>query len=232
MKKVLQNIVNELSNLWDALFESAPIDSSRKKRTMDRDSIVDIISIREELKWQSNEITKLIQVIEHLDDNILTIKGTEEKLSSECAKFRITLNKIEQNELTIIEKISLVKRKQTDTMSLTEEASDVQYPAIWYGGVLCKDNIGFDENDLSKESEGMWFQISVNSPTSATYRIVESPLIREQMLSRFDVCISPACEYGEEKPFSMNSIVDVSDGSLAYEKGIWLIRDKVKIKII
>lgn len=239
MKKIFQNIINELSKLWDALFESAPIASSRNKQKMNNDSISDITSglfgIREDLKRLENKIVSLSQSIEHLDGKILVIKGREGNLSSECSNFRIILNRIEQNELAIIEKLNELSynTSQTDSLSLSvKNLSNEQYPVILYGGVLCKDNKGFDENILSKEAEGMWFQISINTPTSATYRIVESSLIREQMLSRFDVCISPACDYGEEKPFSMNSIVDVSDGSLVYEKGIWLIKEKVKIEII
>lgn len=237
MKKILQNIINELSKLWDALFESAPIASSRNRQKINNDSISDITSgllgIRDDLKRLENEMVRLSQSIEYLNGNILVIKGSEDNLSSECSNFKIILNRIEQNELAIIEKLNenSYNTRLTDSLSV-RNVSEVQYPVTLYGGILCKDNLGFDENDLSKEPEGMWFQICINTPTSATYRIVESSLIREQMLSRFDVCISPACDYGEEKPFSMNSIVDVLDGSLMYEKGIWLIKDKVKIKII
>ena len=85
-------------------------------------------------------------------------------------------------------------------------AANERYPQIFYAGIL-------DEN-------------------KASYCIVPSELIREQMLARFDTCIKPGCDYGDSKLFSPTKIQNVEDGKLTLQSDLWVITQKVKIKIV
>jgi len=52
------------------------------------------------------------------------------------------------------------------------------------------------------------------------------------MLARFDTCIKPGCDYGDSKLFSPTKIQNVEDGKLTLQSDLWVITQKVKIKIV
>ena len=95
-----------------------------------------------------------------------------------------------------------------------------------------ENNIGFPLESLTLDDAGKWFVITQQNSSKASYCIVPSELIREQMLARFDTCIKPGCDYGDSKLFSPTKIQNVEDGKLTLQSDLWVITQKVKIKIV
>lgn len=105
---------------------------------------------------------------------------------------------------------------------------------ILYGGMLDDSVMGFDVDSLVSDASiaGRWIEITVTGPSTATYRAVPSPIVREQMTTNFEAYIEPAFDYGGERPFSMNGIEDVEPGQLVLQGNVWKIVSKAKIRIV
>ena len=183
----------------------------------------DLLGMKSKLEGQIGDSAKRM---ESIASQLMKLQGEVSRIDSQLDAIVSVLRELDSKMANAQSAASTVS--ETPTAS---EATDV-YPIILYGGMLDGNGIGFASDMLSDNDQMQWVEVTVESPTTATYRIVPSQMIRGQMLENFDIYIEPAFDYGGEKPFSMSGIVDVEPGRLVLQGNLWKIVKKAKIKIV
>ena len=183
------------------------------------------LNTREEFSCPNSKIDSLVASIRQLE---ILIKEHDAHLNKQvstiAASIQLLDKKLSGGMLFAMQTASSKMRVPT--------AANERYPQIFYAGILDENNIGFPLESLTLDDAGKWFVITQQNSSKASYCIVPSELIREQMLARFDTCIKPGCDYGDSKLFSPTKIQNVEDGKLTLQSDLWVITQKVKIKIV
>lgn len=89
---------------------------------------------------------------------------------------------------------------------------------------------GFRENRLSPFVQYAMFELTINSPADASFRISPDNDIRMQLLSMPSI-IGFTCDIVSNAP-NATTIADVSDGKLKKEGDSWIITKKAAIKFV
>lgn len=158
------------------------------------------------------------------------IKSEFDALNKEIQEQSKKIESIERKINTSNHNQCNVSEKQ-NIETLTKKINDV-FPVTKFGKLVdCYSPLGFVDANLLDKPEGCCFSIFIISNGIARYRLVENSEMKQEALQMFNPVISTGCEF-DNRPTIIQDAINVEDGSLKLNNGIWTIISKNKIKLI
>lgn len=110
----------------------------------------------------------------------------------------------------------------------------IVYPVMRYA---CFPNsempYGFkNDSTLYENPENCVFEISITSPTTAVFRVLDNADVHSQALINFDLVLSKTCKYDLLPTSTEQIICNLKDGYLRLTDNVWKIEECVTIKFM
>lgn len=178
-----------------------------------------------------NELKQLKKEIEGLKEKVAHIETRRNKdIKAINERFDVISKKV----IDIASKKS-AEAKRSQEMIAPQVKKDVEvakYPQVVYAHYADSENpVGFSLSVLRKTPEGCFFKITIQSPTQASFSLIEDEVIMDNAVQAMSTIVTPCCTYDISEPIT-NKYKTMSEGKLSIVNNLWQVETKSKISFI
>lgn len=177
----------------------------------------------DELKQLKKEVVELKQKVSQIE----TKRNQDVKAINDS--FKIINEKLAN---VASQKSKEVTSEQVATTPKVTVVNVEKYPKVMYAHYADNANpVGFSQSLLKLSSEGCFFKITIQSPTQASFSLIDDEDIMLNAVQALATIVTPCCVYNIAEPIT-NRYKTIAEGKLTKLNDLWQVETKSKISFL
>lgn len=211
--------IGAILNKCRSTINHSPQNNQQKPAESDSDKLVldELRQLRKELGDLRQKVT---QIETRRNQDIKAINDSFDVISKRIASVS-SKKTLEEKQSPVITNAGVKKSIDTE-----------KYPQVVYAHYAdSEDPIGFSQSLLKKSPEGCFYKITFESPTQASFSLIENEGIMINAVQALATIVNPCCTYDISEPIT-NRYKTISVGKLIKVNNIWQVEIKSKISFL